>query len=253
MYSTGRRSVFHRSRRVHFTPHVDHDVATRATTRATKESRATNMSDPALGVKSGGDPTQWHGDYDCSACGRKRLPAVEFSVNMQNKYKADRLAKLRCKKCTAAEAEAERLLSIETAKLKVAEAGEDGAPPELHECAECKASKPASEFSGKQLKQKGPGKQRCRKCCDAGEEAAAAAQTAGTSERLKAAREASKRAEATNAPDKLAVFAREAAIEAELVTGLKPQKIGGGGRGRGRGRGSNPNSMLGRGGGRGRG
>jgi hypothetical protein len=211
------------------------------------------MSDPALGVKSGGDPTQWHGDYDCSACGRKRLPAVEFSVNMQNKYKADRLAKLRCKKCTAAEAEAERLLSIETAKLKVAEAGEDGAPPELHECAECKASKPASEFSGKQLKQKGPGKQRCRKCCDAGEEAAAAAQTAGTSERLKAAREASKRAEATNAPDKLAVFAREAAIEAELVTGLKPQKIGGGGRGRGRGRGSNPNSMLGRGGGRGRG
>jgi hypothetical protein len=43
------------------------------------------------------------------------------------------------------------------------------------------------------------------------------------------------------------VFAREAALEAELVTGLKPKKIAGG-RGRGRGRGANPNSMLGRGG-----
>jgi len=40
----------------------------------------------------------------------------------------------------------------------------------------------------------------------------------------------------TNAPDKLKIFAREAALEAQAVTGLKPKKIGGGG-GRGRGRG----------------
>ena len=37
-----------------------------------------------LGVSSGGDPSQWHGAFDCAgACERKRLPAVEFSANMQ--------------------------------------------------------------------------------------------------------------------------------------------------------------------------
>ena len=81
----------------------------------------------------------------------------------------------------------------------------------------------------------GPGKQRCAACCAASEDAAASAAAASRDEKLAAAREASKRAEATNAPDKLAVFAREAALEAELVTGLKPQRVGGRGRGRGRG------------------
>jgi hypothetical protein len=67
--------------------------------------------------------------------------------------------------------------------------------------------------------------------------------------RLMEAREASERAEVTNARHKLAVFAREASLEATAVTGLEATFVGGRrGRGRGgRGR-SNPNSMLGRGG-----
>jgi hypothetical protein len=40
---------------------------------------------------------------------------------------------------------------------------------------------------------------------------------------------------------KFAAAAKEAAVEAEMVTGLKPKKIGGRGRGRG---GGNPNSRL---------
>ena len=166
---------------------------------------------------------------------------------MANKARKDPSAQIRCKKCTASAAEAERALAAETAKLRVAE---DGNTVATHECAVCKALKPADAFSRAQLNNKGPGKQRCRECCDAAEAEASASASASVDQRLAAARAASKKAEATDASDKLAVFAREAALEAELVTGLKPQRVGGRGRGRGgRGRGGrNTNSMLGRGG-----
>jgi hypothetical protein len=201
------------------------------------------MSD--LGVRSGMDPARWHGAFDCAGvCERKRLPAVEFSANMQAKKRRDPAAIVRCKKCTAEAAANERALAAETAKLRVASdpsdanAGArpgDADPTASHACAACGESKPASAFSRAQLNNKGPGKQRCAACCAASEDAAASAAAASRDEKLAAAREASKRAEATNAPDKLAVFAREAALEAELVTGLKPQRVGGRGRGRGRG------------------
>ena len=121
-----------------------------------------------LGVSSGGDPSQWHGAFDCAACGRKRLPAVEFSANAVSKKRADPGKEIRCKACTQKAAEAERALAAETAKLRVVEGGDDAdAPAATHECAACKRSRPADAFSNKQLKQKGPGKQKCRECCDA--------------------------------------------------------------------------------------
>jgi hypothetical protein len=49
------------------------------------------------------------------------------------------------------------------------------------------------------------------------------------------------RAESGGVAAKFAAAAKEAAVEAEMVTGLKPKKIGGRGRGRG---GGNPNSRL---------
>ena len=228
------------------------------TTRFTKRKSTTPGTHPhalvtmtSLGVTSGGDPSQWHGAFDCVACGRKRLLAVEFSASAVAKNRKDPSKTMRCKKCTSEAEVNERALSMENAKLKVKESeSESGTPETTHECAKCGESKPALAFSNKQLNQKGPGKQRCRECCDAAEAAEASSSKTTTETKLKEAREASKHAELTNASDKLAVFAKEAALEAELVTGLKPQKIGGrGGRGgRGRGRGSNPNSMLGRGG-----
>ena len=77
------------------------------------------MSD--LGVRSGMDPARWHGAFDCAGvCERKRLPAVEFSANMQAKKRRDPAAIVRCKKCTAEAAANERALAAETAKLRVA-------------------------------------------------------------------------------------------------------------------------------------
>ena len=61
-----------------------------------------------LGVKANLDPTTWAGAFDCSACGRKRLPAVEFSKNMVLKRQKDESAKIRCKTCTAADEVKER-------------------------------------------------------------------------------------------------------------------------------------------------
>jgi hypothetical protein len=105
----------------------------------------------------------------------------------------------------------------------------------LHECSKCKELKRETEFARSQLRNKGPGKQKCSKCAS---EADAIANPKGEDVKklLEEAREASRIAKATNAPDKLKIFAREAALEAQAVTGLKPKKIGGGG-GRGRGRG----------------
>jgi DNA-directed RNA polymerase subunit M/transcription elongation factor TFIIS len=115
---------------------------------------ALTMTD--LGVKANLDPTTWAGAFDCSACGRKRLPAVEFSKNMVLKRQKDENAKIRCKTCTAADEVKEREAAAAKAKARAAE--ETGDDVVLHECAKCKESKPASDFSGKQLRQKGPGK-----------------------------------------------------------------------------------------------
>ena len=105
----------------------------------------------------------------------------------------------------------------------------------LFECSVCKQHKAASDFARSQLRNKGPGKQKCTKCASEAD-AKANPKKADVKTLLEEAREASRKAELTNAPDKLKIFAREAALEAEAVTGLKPKKIGGRGRGRGRGR-----------------
>ena len=137
------------------------------------------MSD--LGVRSGGDPTQRHGAFDCSACGRKRLPAVEFSQNMANKARKDPSAQIRC-----------NLHGVRGGGGARARGGdgeacvaEDGNTVATHECAACKALKPADAFSRAQLNNKGP-EQRCRECCDAAEAEASASASASVDQRLAA-------------------------------------------------------------------
>lgn len=195
------------------------------------------MSD--LGVRANLDPTQWAGAFDCAGpCGRKRLPAVEFSKKMVSRLQSGDTA--RCIKCVDAAARAER-------ERASASAASSDAPPAS--CSACGETKPASAFSKTQLRKEDSART-CAVCASAraaeGGDAGANAMKA----RLMEAREASARAEATNASDKLAVFAREASLEATAVTGLEAKFIGGRrGRGRGgRGGRSNPNSMLGRGG-----
>jgi hypothetical protein len=196
------------------------------------------MSD--LGVRANLDPTQWAGAFDCAGpCGRKRLPAVEFSKKMVARLQSGDTA--RCIKCVDDAARAERERASASAALS-------DAPPAS--CSACGETKPASAFSKTQLRKEDS----ARTCaaCAASKGVDAGANAMNTMKaRLMEAREASARAEATNASDKLAVFAREASLEATAVTGLEAKFIGGrrgrGGRG-GRGGRSNPNSMLGRGG-----
>lgn len=51
------------------------------------------------GVRSGVAVETWAGDFDCSVCRRKRLPAVAFSGNMQQRKRKDPEAALKCKAC----------------------------------------------------------------------------------------------------------------------------------------------------------
>lgn len=181
-----------------------------------------------LGEETNLNPTSWHGAFSCSLCARKRLPACEFSQAQVKKKRANENASLVCLRCSEREEE-ERIQTTMMAGLKMNE--EKGSS--LHECSKCKELKPETAFARSQLRNKGPGKQKCSKCAS---EADAIANPKGEDVKklLEEAREQSRKAELTNAPDKLKIFAREAALEAQAVTGLKPKKIGGG-RGRGRG------------------
>jgi hypothetical protein len=217
----------------------------------------TAPSSSKLGVETNLDPTTWHGAFNCAKCGRKRLPAVEFSQAQLKKKRANEKAEIRCLKCAAAKAleeeeeeeeeekktrsrkeGEENALAREVGEMKIgresasAAAATEGGEGELHECSVCKEKKPESAFARSQLRNKGPGKQKCSKCASEAD-AIANPKKEDIKKLLEEAREASRKAELTNAPDKLKIFAREAALEAEAVTGLKPKKIGGRGRGRG--------------------
>ncbi|CAL6408043.1 unnamed protein product [Bathycoccus prasinos] len=162
-----------------------------------------------LGVETNSHPTSWHGAFSCSACARKRLPACEFSHAQVKKKRANENASLVCLRCSEREEE-ETIQTTTMAGLKMDE--EKGC---LHECSKCKERKPETEFARSQLRNKGPGE-------------AKVLQGEDVKKLLEEAREQSRKAELTNAPDKLKIFAREAALEAQAVTGLKPKKIGGG-------------------------
>ncbi len=213
-----------------------------ARTRRLAPARAralpSSMSD--LGVRANLDPTTWAGTFVCAGpCGRERLPAVEFSKKMVARLRLGDTA--RCLACVDAAARAER-------ERASANAAASNAPPAT--CSVCSETKPSSEFSKTQLR-RGDGARRCARCARDEASGRDGGDANAMKARLMEAREASERAEATNARDKLAVFAREASLEATAVTGLEATFVGGR-RGRGRGRGgrgrSNPNSMLGRGG-----
>ena len=81
---------------------------------------------------------------------------------------------------------------------------------------------------------KGPGKQRCLGCVKESEQANLTAGDAALKEKLAAAKAAAAQAEACGtAAEKLAAHSKVAAIEGQMVTGLKPVVLGRGGRGRG--------------------
>ena len=193
------------------------------------------------------DP-KWSGTFTCAGpCKRTRLVAAEFSAKQLARRQADPSFAPTCKQCVEARAAAER--DAAAARQKPEGAGGRPPPPPEVTCGSCGARKPSAEFSRSQA-YKGDGKAKCASCVAAGVAADAQATDAAKAAKLAEARAAAAEAQRSGTTaEKVAAFARESALESELVTGVKPA-TGRGGRGRGRGR-SNPNSVLGRGRGRG--
>ena len=153
---------------------------------------------------------------------------------------------MKCKKCVAdAEAEERRVAKERAEKKKSADDSgtADGSNKEEITnvtCVACQKSLPADSFNRNQLS-KGEGKSRCRACVEKAVQQEAASSKEGKEKKLEDAREAVRRAEKSgDVKEKLAAESKLAALEAEVVTGLKPLKLGRGRGGRwsgGRGRG----------------
>ena len=184
--------------------------------------------------------SQWSGQFDCSGpCQRKRLVGDEFSKKGLERHRKEGKA-LKCKKCVAdAEAEERRVAKERAEKKKSADdsgtANNDGSNEEEISCVTCVAcqkSLPTDSFNRNQLS-KGEGKSRCRACVEKAVQQEAASSKEGKEKKLEDAREAVRLAEKSgDVKEKLAAESKLAALEAEVVTGLKPVKLG---RGRGRG------------------
>ena len=201
--------------------------------------------------------SQWSGNFDCSGpCKRKRLCGEEFSKKALEKNRRDGKA-LKCKQCVAAAEAAERKAAQDRAEAKAKAAGAGGASPGSGAgaakndipCAACSKSLPPSSYNRNQLS-KPPGKARCRSCVEEAVAKEAEGVASSKKERLEKAQKDLE--DAKRRGDTKAIIAAEsvvAALEAEVVTGLKPVVLGRGsgrggrwssgrgGRGRGRGRG----------------
>jgi len=168
----------------------------------------------------------WAGAFDCvGACGRKRLLGSEFS----EKARA-RGAPMTCLRCATEAAAAER------AAAGAAAAAAAGGGGETRACAACACELPLASFSKTQAAKGALA--RCAPCLDGAAAAEAGAARAKLLADLEAARAAARAAEGPggSAAERLRTSMLEAALESQLVTGVKP-RAGGGGGGRGRGRG----------------
>lgn len=151
---------------------------------------------------------------------------------------------LKCKQCVQ---EAEAKERRDAADAAAARPGSDTTPTgaadteaadpaaQQRECASCKETLDRTQYNQNQWN-KGPDKSRCRGCVDraVADEAEQAAQSKERA--IEEARAAVEAAHKSGSP--MAVLKAEsvlAALEAEKVTGLKPQSMGGRGAGRGRG------------------
>ncbi len=214
----------------------------------------------------GNDWTKSAGDFACSVCRRKRLPAGAFSKTQaalalrQSRQTGALVA--RCKQCVAQSAAAEQARA--KAKRSAANAGGTAAAPTttitastdnstrnaapadvaLLTCAACSKALPPSSFSGSQrnkIMRSKPG--RCLSCVAAAEAAEAQASVDKKAAERAALEKQAKMRGAAGVAGRLALAAAETAAEAEIVTGIKAKgnrrraRGGGGGRWRGRGRG----------------
>mmetsp|Transcript_10256 Transcript_10256/g.15746 ORF Transcript_10256/g.15746 Transcript_10256/m.15746 type:complete len:190 (-) Transcript_10256:2289-2858(-) len=168
---------------------------------------------------------KWAGSFDCDVCRRKRLMADEFSKKALERYRRDGKP-LKCKACVQSAEEKERA-APEARRIN------DSTIHETRECSVCQTQKEFSDFNRNQWN-KGERKSKCRLCVEKVLAEESLKQVQGKEQKLKDAR--AKVAIAKESGDKAKALAAEselAALEAELVTGLKPVRMNrGGGRGR---------------------
>jgi len=210
--------------------------------------------------------TDWRrsaGDFTCTVCRRKRLPASAFSKTQSalalKTYKNTNVEapSAKCKMCVQAAATAEQektssdsaavsaAATTVTTAMAATSLADNDAQTELIICSSCEEHLPTSCFTNSQkLKISRNKKGRCKECV-AKSEVDEIASLAAKKEQERAALVA--RAKNNGVAGRLALACAETANEAMVVTGarIKKGRTGGGGRWRGRGRG------RGRGGGRG--
>jgi hypothetical protein len=137
---------------------------------------------------------------------------------------------LKCKTCVATaeaqEREAAAARRKEKAQSQSSSAEAATEDDEKRECTACQQELSLSAYNRNQWS-KGPGKSRCRSCVEAAVEAEATQHDQSKTDAIKQARADLEKAEQTPA-DTLGVVkaaAKLSALEAELVTGLKPKII----------------------------
>lgn len=188
----------------------------------------------------------WAGDFDCGDCRQKRLTAASFSKSMANRKRADPSAPLRCLECVAKRAEEERAVAV--AKSRATDISDDvdhSSSVEYLRCSACNRDLTPTAFSAKQRRKETGA--RCSECITKAEAAERAKLSQASKEELCTAQKASSAAKGGSAVERLMASANETAVEASIVTGLKPVKLGrgrGSWRARARGRGG---SVRGRG------
>ena len=157
--------------------------------------------------------SNWSGAFDCSICRRKRLIAAEFSKKMLEKKRSDPGFQLKCKACVDAAQKAEQ------DKAATKTVGDDVKAV----CSKCKVELSSSKFTKPQLK-KGPDKQRCIDCVAAAQNDEAAQSDAKKLNDLAEAKKKLALAEKSGTvAEQLGAASRLAALEGELVTGIKPK------------------------------
>ena len=202
------------------------------------------MSSLTRDLHTHGTSASWAGEFDCSVCRRKRLIAAEFSQNQLKQKRADPAFQIKCKACVSKEAEKEKAAAREKAAFRGSTGqetregqGSDADVDKIFICVTCKKELGAACFTRNQLNKARRGqsdKMKCQTCAEGVEAATVSAAADAKQQRMANLKEAARRAEATGTnAEKLAAAAALCAAEAELVTGIKPTKLGKGRRGAG--------------------
>lgn len=181
----------------------------------------------------------WAGTFDCGTCRRTRLMGDKFSKKAMERYRKDGVP-LKCTECVSVTERAEREQAQRRNQKSSVNEGADTITEERRKCVGgCGNELPQSSFNRNQWS-KGDGKSRCCDCVELAVKEEATKQAKSKEDKIALAKE--KVEEANKSGDPVKILATESmlsALQAELVTGLKPFKLSSGrGRGRGGARGS---------------